>query len=393
MYNTLIDDFARSPEDYFEQLITVFSKEKVDEDDILKLAYVLANSGECYVHNEFDLNTIDIPSTGGPSSLTTMLCPLYLVNNGYTVIKLGVPGRPAGGIDVLYQIDDYNIHYNTSELTKLMERGRYIHFMASNTFAPLDSKLYSYRKATGNMDIPSLVIASLLSKKIAVGIKNVGLEVRVWKHGNLGKSINEAREHAKLFIKLAKMAGINAKCFLSDASQPFQPYIGRGEALIAIYKIINHSANQWLRKHNSYCGNISSKMFLSMKKDIDIKEAFINNLELQGSTYDKFVYKVNQITEEPHYDIYSSKSGYCYYDLEYIRKHIVCEQNKAKSDISQFPDPCGYILMKCPGDYVEIGERIASYRTRNPETIKYADKMYYIEQQQIINIIDNEVIE
>ncbi len=40
MYKKLIDDFAKFPEDYSEQLVAAFSKQDVDEDDILKLAYV-----------------------------------------------------------------------------------------------------------------------------------------------------------------------------------------------------------------------------------------------------------------------------------------------------------------------------------------------------------------
>ena len=38
--------------------------------------------------------TADLASTGGPTSLSTLLGPLYLRDLGYLVPKLGVPGRP-----------------------------------------------------------------------------------------------------------------------------------------------------------------------------------------------------------------------------------------------------------------------------------------------------------
>ncbi len=41
----------------------------------------------------------DVASTGGPTSLSTLICPLFLRAAGAVVPKLGVPGRPAGGID------------------------------------------------------------------------------------------------------------------------------------------------------------------------------------------------------------------------------------------------------------------------------------------------------
>jgi len=395
MHDNILDNFAKFPENNLEKIVSLFSNKDIDVNEIFKLANILADSGE-NINDLKIFNTADIPSTGGPGSLTTLLCPLYLVNNGYTVIKLGIPGRPSGGIDALSQIENYQIEYNTSELKRILSVCNYIHFLTNNVFAPLDGALYAYRKSTGNVNVPNLAIASLLSKKIAMGIKNLGLDVRVWSGGNFGKSFNEARLFSNKFIRVANMAGINAKCFLSDASQPSQPYIGRGESLIAIYEILNNCASQWLQEHNEYCRNISNymKVDLSDKKSYDIKDIFIKNLEQQNSSYEKFIEKVNMVIEEPRYDIFSSEAGYCYYNLDYIRNHIVSEQDKMINKDLLFPDPCGYFLTKRPGNYVDAGEVIASYRTNNPESVKYAKMMYFIEEKQrSINTNNNEVIQ
>src|SRR5690348_1284014 len=69
----------------------------VTDADLASLSSTLARSGE---QKRFPSNvhTADIASTGGPSSLSTLLGPLYLRALGFHVPKLGVPGRPAGGI-------------------------------------------------------------------------------------------------------------------------------------------------------------------------------------------------------------------------------------------------------------------------------------------------------
>jgi pyrimidine-nucleoside phosphorylase len=393
MHDDVLNSFNKSPENNFEILVSLFSKHDVDEDDILRLANILANSGEI-INDINGLDTADIPSTGGPSSLTTLLCPLYLVNIGYTVLKLGIPGRPAGGIDVLSQIQNYKIKYNNSELKSIILNS-YIHFLANDAFTPLDAELYTYRKKTGNVNLPNLAIASILSKKIALGIKNIGLDVRVWSDGNFGTSFEDARLFSKKFIRVANMAGIKAKCFLSDASQPYQPYIGRGESLIAIYEILNNCANHWLQDHNKYCRDISNQLKINFtrNKSRDIKVIFTTNLELQGSSYDMFINKVNRVIEDQHYDIISLGAGYCYYNLNYMRDHIVNEQNKLIDKHTLFSDPCGFVLMKRPGTFVNAGEVIASYRTKKKETLKQAEKIYFIEKQCLTNIKENEVIE
>src|ERR1700730_17369116 len=146
----------------------VARKYPADSKAAAALARALAGSGmslKCIT--EF---SADVASTGGPSSLSTLLSPLFLREGGAVVPKLGVAGRPAGGIDCLAQIRGYESSLVRSKVEAVLNSGGYAHFVADGQMAPLDGRMFKMRQQSGYQSVPTLVAASLLSKKLAVGI-------------------------------------------------------------------------------------------------------------------------------------------------------------------------------------------------------------------------------
>jgi thymidine phosphorylase len=211
----------------------------LSDERIVEIISEYANSGEILSLTEH--NTADVPSTGGPSSLSTLITPLFLVQAGFIVPKLGVPGRPAGGLDTLAQISGYKINMSENEIKNSISKCHYAHFISSGRYAPLDLDVFLLRKKNSALALPSLVIASILSKKIAVGIKNICLDIRIANHGNFGSNFTQGRLNAKQFIRISKILKLRSICFLTDANTPFQPYIGRGEALWALHNIFTEN--------------------------------------------------------------------------------------------------------------------------------------------------------
>ena len=201
-----------------DRLIAAFRDDQISDLEIAYLARRLSESGEVLTHEA--PYVADVASTGGPSSLSTLLCPLQLVRNGALVPKLGVPGRPAGGIDVLACIPGFKTHLTRDEVLWCLHTCSYAHFLADKTFVPLDALLFEYRRQINAIDVPALAIASLLAKKIAMGITRVALDVRVAAFTNFGSTWEDARVNATRFIRTAHLLQIDASCFLSDAAVP-----------------------------------------------------------------------------------------------------------------------------------------------------------------------------
>ncbi|MFR9284948.1 hypothetical protein DWW31_02975 [Clostridium sp. AF15-17LB] len=357
----------RCNDDDLEKVIEYYQND-VQPDEIAKLALVLAGSGIVLSMNS---NFADIASTGGPSSLSTLLCPLYLSSYGLNVLSLGVPGRPAGGIDVLAQIPGYNTTISSDYLIYSEPSNSYLHILASEEYAPLDLKLFQYRKKVNKINIANLAIASLLSKKIALGVRNVGLDIRVAPFGNFGKNREEAMKNSELFIEVAQKLGINAQCYLSNAILPYQPFIGRGEALLALNLIFDKKSGSWLEEHKEYCQKMSGLLYekttnqtICLANEISLLNCFELNLKKQGSSIYKFYDKVHEIANEKRYLIKTKEKGYIYYNLEAIRGLLNKAQELDKCNEDIFPDPAGIILLKKTTEKVEPNDDILSVRCK-----------------------------
>ncbi|GBG56437.1 thymidine phosphorylase [Sporomusaceae bacterium FL31] len=331
------------------------------------LASKLAESSTSIILD--DPFTADVASTGGPSSLTTLVSPLYLISAGATVPKVGVPGRPAGGIDSLAQISGYKVLLTLKEVSETLATSKYAHFLADGNFVPLDGRMFRLRQQHEAQNIPTLVAASLLSKKIAVDIKYVGLDVRVAPYGNFGDDWTTATKNAELFLNTANKLSIKAFPVLTNANYPYQPYIGRTEALVALEEIFSDSANQWLRRHLNICKTIALTCVPDLKREAvvkttlkDLRVCFEQNLIAQGTTAQEY-YNTVQITRNKHFrEIRAWQDGFIYYPIYEIRNAMVRWQDKYKSELVPFPDPVGLVLRKYPGEWVRKGEVIATIR-------------------------------
>lgn len=361
-------------EENMHQLISFFEKKKINIEEIAFLAETLSKSGQMLKINKKFL-TADIASTGGPSSLTTVLCPLFLIQYGFSVPKLGVPGRPAGGIDILSQIPGYKIHFNREEFRSLIEKYNYIHALADNTFCPLDISLFNFRKKINKLKITSLVVASILSKKIALGVQNVGLDIRVSPNGNFGEDFCRARDNAQIFMETAKLLNISAKCFITDIRFPLQPYIGRGEGLIALHNIIENKSIEDIIDHINTCRSMAASLGYkprnkSLKKR-GLKSILIDNLEAQGSSYENFVNIIDLLNRQKRISIKSDTEGFLNINLQRLKEAIVKAQITSKKQKREFPDPVGCILKKKHGDFVKKGEIVAYLRINQESNRKF----------------------
>lgn len=338
-----------------------------DDDSIALLARVLAESGRVAPPRS---GTCDLASTGGPSSLSTLLCPLYLRALGYIVPKVGVPGRPAGAVDVLATIAGYEIDLTHLEFERMLAKTGFCHAIAGKDVAPIDAELFRLRKQFNAVNVAPLVIASLLSKKVAVGLDHVVLDVRVSPYGNFGRNLVQARNRATRYCRVAELLGIRATCVLTDGSRPYQPFIGRGESLLALDLALYGEPDRWLQRHIDQCGQIvalAARKPASLPNRKQLRQVFEAHLVSQGSSYNSYRKRVAEIASEATTLVHSESDGFIATNMELIRKTIVDNQASQRSG-SRFSDPVGAQLLVESGCYVTEGKPVAAIRHNDRNT-------------------------
>lgn len=341
------------------------------------LATALAASGEMMPRSN---GAADVASTGGPGSLTTLVTSSLLVAAGWIVPKIGVAGRPAGGIDSLGSLPGFRVDLDRPGFAAALDAARHVHVRAGGTWAPADAALFALRQRTNTQAVPELAAASLLSKKIAAGVSHAVLDVRVAPHGNFGRTVAHARAAARLFVDAAAVVGIVAAARLSDASGPQQPWIGRGEALLALRDVVDGTAEGSLAQHAAECASLAAATPgtppVSTGTTYLAASAVRAHLAAQGCDEQVWRDRAAAVAAAHRTPLLVSADGYFALDMAEVRDALVTEQRTAASrPDAAYSDPAGVVLLAMPGDLVAAGTPVVSVRHDGGGSVGLAERI------------------
>jgi len=352
----LSDD--RSGSSSFDSWILQARTGTLGNDGIARLAQTLAASGARLKSRD---RSADLASTGGPGSISTIWGPAVLVAMGSPVAKLGVPGRPAGGIDVLMQIDGYRSDLDRRAAEEVLDQCGYVHLLAGAEFAPMDAAMFAYRQQAGAQHIPALAIASLVSKKIATGTLNAGLEVRAGPHGNFGADRIAAVTNARRYCQVADLLGLRGVCFITDGTLFQQPYLGRGEALLALSLLLEGREDDWLGHHvrecEEWCGTLVNGERPSRRA---VAQAILDNIAAQGGDANSLHQRAAIVASDHRRTVTSTIEGTVHFNPGALRQAIIAARRPDSA--GTFDDSAGLILLARPGSRVSHGQPLVSVR-------------------------------
>ncbi|MFX1413857.1 MAG: AMP phosphorylase [Promethearchaeota archaeon] len=351
----------------------------MDNEEMTALTLAEVRSGEIFY---FGMEVYDKHSTGGvPGNKVSLIIVPIIAATGLTIPKSSTRAitSPSGTADTMEVLAP--VAFDSEELKDIVakENGCIIWGGALNT-SPADNILIEIERPL-HMDPIGLMIPSILTKKLSLGVKNLVLDIPVGT-GTKFPTIDAGKKFAYLFKEIAKNVGIDAECALTLAHQPIGHAIGPSmEAKEALTLLMDYTAgpNSLIEKSTELAGILlemggkaqkgkgqtlakeilrSGKAYKKMQRIIEAQGGNPNikpeEIKLGPYTKDFFATKAGHITEVNNAII------------NQIAKAAGCPHSKSS----------GVELFKKQGARIKEGDLVFRIHSESKSKLSKAEKIY-----------------
>jgi pyrimidine-nucleoside phosphorylase len=191
------------------------------------LTDAMLRSGEMLDLISLGKKAVDKHSTGGVGDKTSLILAPLVAAGGLAVPMISGRGlgHTGGTLDKLEAIPGFRVNLSIAEFTRVLEQCGCAMIGQTAEIGPADRKLYQLRHFTSTIDSPSLICASIMSKKLAEGIDALVLDVKTGS-GAFMKLEEDAALLGELMVDTAKRMGVRAVALITDMDQPLGRKIG-----------------------------------------------------------------------------------------------------------------------------------------------------------------------
>ncbi len=207
-------------------LMAVFFR-GLDDEETVALTESMLHSGRVLDLSSVPGIKVDKHSTGGVGDKVSIcLAPL--------VAACGVPvpmvsgrglGHTGGTLDKLEAIEGFRTDLDVDAFARIVREVGTCMIGQTKEIAPADKRIYALRDVTATVECIPLIVASILSKKLAEGIDGLVLDVKVGR-GAFMKDETHARVLAEALVRVGTRAGKRVVALLTDMDAPLGVAVG-----------------------------------------------------------------------------------------------------------------------------------------------------------------------
>ena len=191
------------------------------------LTQAMMRSGRVLEYPEGSPPKVDKHSTGGiGDKVSLVLAPLLACDQVWVPMisgrGLGITG---GTLDKLASIPGFNVNLDEERALKQLERIGVCMIGQTADICPADKKLYALRDVTGTVPSQALIVASIMSKKLAENLDRLVLDVKFGR-GAFMKTRSEAEQLAEAMQQVGQLMKVETSYLLSPMDEPLGRTVG-----------------------------------------------------------------------------------------------------------------------------------------------------------------------
>src|SRR5512140_1490457 len=193
----------------------------LNQDETAALTLAMRDSGDVLKFPKDVRPLVDKHSTGGVGDKISLPLAPLLACLGFRVPMisgrgLGITG---GTLDKLDSIPGFQSLPPTERIVEIVQKVGCVICGQTASMVPADKAIYALRDATATVPSIPLIVASILSKKLAESLEALVLTVKFGVAAFM-PTLERARELAQALVALANESGVKTRALLTDMHTP-----------------------------------------------------------------------------------------------------------------------------------------------------------------------------
>lgn len=251
----------------------------LSREETANLTRIMRDSGEVFSWSFPREKIVDKHSTGGVGDKTSLIILPLCVLEGLKVPMMAGRGlgHTGGTLDKLEAVG-WQIASEPSQIRRLVETVGGVFMGQTEQIVPLDRRLYALRDVTATVESIPLIVASILSKKLAEGIGNLVMDIKCGS-GAFLPEITDARMLANELRVIGKSCGISVSCFITDMGSPLGRCAGNALEVYECLQIMQGGGPQSTRDLSIALATEAILLADPTRQESEVKSALARHLD------------------------------------------------------------------------------------------------------------------
>ena len=245
-------------------LMAVFFRGMLPEELVAYTQAMLYSGDTLSLKSLSDKYKVDKHSTGGVGDKVSLTLAPMVAACGPVIPMISGRGlgHTGGTLDKLESVPGYRVDLSEQEIEAAIAKAGYVITGQTGSLVPADKIFYALRDVTGTVPSIPLIAASIMSKKLSVGLNGLVLDVKVGS-GAFMKTQNDAQALADTMISIGRAMGCDVRACITSMDQPLGKAVGNANEFIEAVEMLKGNAP---KDYAHICYTLGTEMLAMAKK-------------------------------------------------------------------------------------------------------------------------------